>query len=169
MRGLIISLVATAAALSVPGPALALQSSQVDNWTVGYDGPSDVCFMQTYYNADGVASSVRIELDYDGNRLLQINNNSWKMPTSDTSVEIWYSRSWERTADVVKTAKWHNTGSETHLDIALDTADISKIAATDWMIVRTSTNGLFKNYNLAKTSAAVSALWDCDAEWDDWW
>ena len=168
MRGLIISLVATAAVLSAPGPALALQSSTVDNWTVGYDGSTDRCYMQTYFNASGVASSLRIELDYDGGVLLQINNDSWTMPTSDTSVEIWYNRNWERTADDVQSGKWHNMDGKTHLDVSFG-GGISKVAATDWMIIRTSTNGHFKNYNLGKTSAAVSSLWDCDAEWDDWW
>lgn len=169
MRRLTITLAALAAILSLPGPALAFQSSKVDAWYVGYDSSGDVCYMQTYFKEGNISSSVRIELDYDGHKILQVNNSSWQMPTSDTSAEIWFDRNWERPADVTKVAKWHRDGTSTHLDISFDTADVNRIAKTDWMIVRTSTNGVFKNYNLSKTSAAVSALWGCDAEWDDWW
>lgn len=171
MRRTIISLAGIAAILSVPGPALAYQSSTVDKWLVGYDSSNDICFMQTNSTeANGTSSSVRIEIDYDGGRLLKISNSGWTMASSDTSVEIWFDRNWERTADVVKTGRWHNSNGATHLDIAFDTVGIDRLKNTDWMIVRTSTNGHFKNYNLGRSSAAVNALWDCDAEWDDdWW
>ncbi len=169
MRRLPITLAAIAAVLSLPGPALAFQSTKIDNWYTGYDSSNDVCYMQTYFKEGNISSSVRIERDYDADTILQVNNDSWHMPTSDTTVEIWFDRNWQRPADRVEVAKWHNTGSETHLDIAFDATGIITIGKTDWMIIRTSTNGIFKNYNLSKTSGAVSAMWACDEEFDDWW
>jgi hypothetical protein len=153
------------AATSVPVPA---HAAQYGKWSVGYDDGSDICYMRAKFVDPGADITFELTTDYDGGKLLSVYDPRWTMPQQSTTMEIWFTRDWKRSADVTRKGLLHSEGGKTHLDVMLDASDFTRLGQTDWIIIRPADGGLFVQYNLGETKPAIDALWSCDEEWDEW-
>jgi hypothetical protein len=162
-------LAAGALAVAATTAPVAAHAAKYGKWSVDYDPTTDSCYMRANFEDGGATITFDLTIDYDGNELLSVYDSRWTMPQQSTSAEIWYTRDWKRSADVTRKGLLHNEGGKTHLDVALQASDLSRLEQTDWIIIRPADGGLFVQYNLGATKPAIDALWSCDEEWDNYW
>lgn len=152
-----------AAALAVAAlPAAAQDEPAIrGQWSIDYNGDSDLCFMEQSFDAsDGATSGVLIALPFDANAEMVLRNSSWTMAEGTAAAELWFSADWERAADAAVTARFHKPDATTHIDITLYPDVLKKIDAAEAIVVRVS-GGPFERYDVGPTHEALDELWLC--------